>query len=107
MGRVEGPLPCFPRRKKTRRSPGKANDSITTSPKGFHLPGSQHGSCYWRQPDGSEQSSTAPFYIPLFIGIYILSRWIDRQLEQKNSPPDVVNSTEDTGSISNPTGFKS
>jgi len=52
------------------------------------------------------QSSTAPFYIPLFIGIYILSRWIDRQLEQKNSPPDVVNTTEDTGSISNPTGFK-
>ena len=53
------------------------------------------------------QSSTAPFYIPLFIGIYILSRWIDRQLEQKNSPPDVVNTTEDTESISNPTGFKS
>ena len=52
------------------------------------------------------QSSTAPFYIPLFIGIYILSRWIDRQLEQKNSPPDVVNSTEDTESISNPAGFK-
>jgi len=53
------------------------------------------------------QSSTAPFYIPLFIGIYILSRWIDRQLEQKNSPPNVVNTSEDTGSISNPTGFKS
>ena len=29
------------------------------------------------------QNSTAPFYIPLFIGIYILSRWIDSQLEQK------------------------
>ena len=53
------------------------------------------------------QSAKAPFYIPLFIGIYILSRWIDSQLEQKNSPPDVVNTTEDTGSISNPRGFKS
>ena len=52
------------------------------------------------------QNSAAPFYIPLFIGIYILSRWIDRQLEQKNSPPDVINTTEDTESISNPTGFK-
>ena len=55
---------------------------------------------------GLDQKASTPFYIPLFIGIYILSRWIDRQLEQKNSPPDVVNTTEDTGSISNPTGFK-
>ena len=53
------------------------------------------------------QNSAALFYIPLFIGIYILSRWIDSQLEQKNSPPEVVNTTENTGSISNPTGFKS
>ena len=52
------------------------------------------------------QSAKAPFYIPLFIGIYILSRWIDSQLGQKNSPPDVGNTTKETGSISNPTGFK-
>ena len=29
-----------------------------------------------------DQNAAAPFYIPLFIGIYILSRWIDSRLGQ-------------------------
>ena len=52
------------------------------------------------------QSATAPFYIPLFIGIYILSRWIDSRLEQKNSPPDAGKIAKNNASVSSPTGFK-
>ena len=29
-----------------------------------------------------DQNAAAPFYIPLFIGVYILSRWIDSRLGQ-------------------------
>ena len=29
-----------------------------------------------------DQNTAAPFYIPLFIGIYILSRWIDSRVGQ-------------------------
>ena len=55
---------------------------------------------------GFDQKASAPFYIPLFIGIYILSRWLDSRLEQKNSPEKAINTGKNNQSVSNSTGFK-
>jgi len=55
---------------------------------------------------GLDQKPSAPFYIPLFIGIYILSRWLDSRLEQKSSLQQTGNTAKTNQSVSNSTGFK-
>ena len=70
-GRVEGPLPCFPFQIMF-QSPLIRRVSIylllsTAAVTGLNL------------LDVNQQTA-APIYIPLFIGIYILSRWIDSRL---------------------------
>ena len=52
------------------------------------------------------QNSAAPFYIPLFIGIYILSRWLDSRLEQRNSLQKEGKTAKTNQSVSKSTGFK-
>jgi len=55
---------------------------------------------------GLDQKASAPFYIPLFIGIYILSRWLDSRLEQRNSLKKAGTTAETNPSVSNSRGFK-
>ena len=55
---------------------------------------------------GLDQKASTPFYIPLFIGIYIFSRWLDSQLEQRNSLSKAGNTAKNNQSVSNSTGFK-
>ena len=55
---------------------------------------------------GLDQKASTPFYIPLFIGIYILSRWLDSQLEQRNSLQKEDKTAKTNQSVSKSTGFK-
>jgi len=43
------------------------------------------------------QNTTAVFYIPVFAGIYILSRWIDNRLSE--SMPPLIDKTRENKSI--------
>jgi len=51
------------------------------------------------------QNSTAIFYIPVFIGIYILSRWIDSRLGE-NLPPLIDKTRESKTPQPKSSGFK-
>ena len=52
-----------------------------------------------------DQGTTAPLYILLFVGIYILSRWIDNRLGQ-NHPDRADQKTDNNCSQPDPQGFK-
>lgn len=54
-----------------------------------------------------DQNATAPFYIPLFIGIYILSRWIDSRVGQNSSPVKTSEPNKTNQSTPNQKGFNS
>ena len=53
-----------------------------------------------------DQNAAAPFYIPLFIGIYILSRWIDSRLGQA-SQSETSQSNKPSQSTTDHKGFNS
>ena len=55
---------------------------------------------------GQDQKASAPFYILLFIGIYILSRWLESRLEQRNSLSKAGNTAKNNQSVSDSRGFK-
>ena len=54
-----------------------------------------------------DQNEAAPFYIPLFIGIYILSRWIDSRVGQNSSPVKTSEPNKTNQSTPNQKGFNS
>jgi len=51
------------------------------------------------------QNTTAVFYIPVFIGIYILSRWIDNRVGE-NLPPLIDKTRESITPQPKSLGFK-
>ena len=53
-----------------------------------------------------DQNAAAPFYIPLFIGIYILSRWIDSRLGQ-NAAAGAESKVDSEAARPKTGGFKS
>ena len=75
-GRVKGPLPCFPLESML-KSPLIRRVSIylvlsTAAVTGMNLL-------------ELDQRSATPIYIPVFIGIYVISRWIDHRLTLRNT----------------------
>ena len=54
-----------------------------------------------------DQNAATPFYIPLFIGIYILSRWIDSRVGQNSSPVKTSEPNKTNQSTPNQKGFNS
>ena len=82
MGRVEGPLPCFPQETSiTLRLGSPMLRSPLVRRVSIYLVLSTAAVTVANQLE-LDQNAAAPFYIPLFIGIYILSRWIDSRFGQ-------------------------
>ena len=53
-----------------------------------------------------EQQSAYQVYIPMFIGIYVLSRWLDSRFNQAVQPqPDSGNNPEETTPTTTERGF--